>query len=39
MKEKNERLPYIFMVATAPNLTGESIGDSVPDEMLSWRRC
>jgi hypothetical protein len=34
MKEKNERLPYIFMVATAPNLTGESIGDSVPDEML-----
>lgn len=33
-KEKEERLPYIFMVVTVPNLTGETIGQSVPDDVL-----
>lgn len=33
-KENEERLPYVFVVATTPSLTGESIGSKAPDGLL-----
>lgn len=34
LKEEDERLPYVFVVATTPSLTGELIGLRAPEPIL-----
>ena len=33
-KQDAERLPYIFVIVGVPGLTGDQVGDSLPDELV-----
>ena len=35
-KQKTDELPYIFVIVSAPNLTAESVGASIPQELQTF---
>lgn len=38
-KQKRDELPYIFVIVSVPNLTAESIGAGVPEDLLEFVAC
>jgi hypothetical protein len=35
-KEGSERLPYVFLVVSAPNVTGAAVGEEIPDDVARF---
>jgi len=34
LKQQNERLPYVFVIVGVPGLTGASVGDEIPADLV-----